>query len=117
MTTTRRLVKRADQVLAERVIDADLAADRAVHLRQQRRRHVRQRDAAQERRGRESRRVADHAAADGDDRAAAIGAGADQRLVDARDRLQVLVALAVGKQDRLAAAERAAAAARRASAR
>ena len=102
----RRLVKRADQVLAERVVDADLAADRAVHLREQRRRHVGERDAAQEGGGREPGRVADHAAADGDDRAAAIGAGADQRLVDARDRLQVLEALAVGQQDRLDAAER-----------
>ena len=63
----RRLMKRADQVLAERVVDADLAADRAVDLREQRRRHVHQRDAAQERRGGESRGVADHAAADGDD--------------------------------------------------
>ena len=51
-----RRVKRADQVLAERVIDAGLAADRAVDLRQQRRRHVHDRHAAQIRRGREARR-------------------------------------------------------------
>ena len=50
-------------------------------------------------------------------RAAAIGAGADQRLVDARDRLQVLEALAVGNEDRLAAAERALDLRRRGSAR
>ena len=46
-----RLVERADQVLAERVIHADLAADGAVDLRQQRRRHVHDVDAAQVRRG------------------------------------------------------------------
>ena len=75
-------MKGADQVLAERVVDADLAADRAVHLRQQRRRHVHERDAAQEGRGGKARGVADDAAADGDDGAAAIGAGANQRFVD-----------------------------------
>jgi hypothetical protein len=68
---------------------------------------VRQGDAAQVGRRGKASRVADHAAAHGDDGAAAIGALADQRFVDARDRLQVLVALAVRDQDRLAAAERA----------
>ena len=63
-----RLVERADQVLAERVVDADLAADRAVHLRQQRRRHVHEGDAAQEARRGKAGRVADDAAADGDRR-------------------------------------------------
>ena len=63
-----RLMEGADQVLAERMIDADLAADRAVHLRQQRRRHLDDRDAAEERRGRESGDVADHAAANRHDR-------------------------------------------------
>ena len=62
-----RLVERADQVLAERVVDADLAADRAVHLRQQRRRHVHERDAAQVGRRGEAGHVADDAAAEGDD--------------------------------------------------
>jgi hypothetical protein len=62
-------VERADQVLAERMVDADLAADGAVDLRQQRRRHVHERDAAQERGGGEAGGVADDAAADGDDRA------------------------------------------------
>ena len=43
----RRLMKRANQVFPKRVVDADLAADRTVHLREQRRWHVGQRDAAQ----------------------------------------------------------------------
>ena len=99
------LVERADQVLAERVIDADLAADRAVDLCKQRRRHVNEGNPAQERRCRKSRRVADDSASDGDDGAPAIGVGANERLVDPRDRLQVLVALTVGKKDRIPASE------------
>ena len=70
----RRLMKGADQVLAERQVHADLAADRAVHLREKRRRDLHERDAAQERGGRKARGVADDAAADRDERAAAIGA-------------------------------------------
>ena len=68
MATTRGLVERADQVLAERMVDADLAADGAVDLREQRRRHVDERDAAQVGGRGESGHVADDAAADGDDR-------------------------------------------------
>ncbi len=100
-------MKRADQILSEREVDADFAADRTIDLGEQRRRDVHERDPAQERRRGESGGVANDAAADGDDGAAAIGAGADQRLVDARDRLQVLVALAVGDENRVAGAERA----------
>src|SRR5262245_38527355 len=97
-------MERADQVLAERMIDADLAANGAVHLSQQRGWPVRQRAAAPARRGRKSRGIADHAAADGDDRTAAIGARPDEGLVNARDGLEVFEALAVGNQDWLAAA-------------
>ena len=50
------------------MVDADLAADRAVHLRQQRRRHLHDRDAAQVGGRGEPGDVADHAAAEGDDR-------------------------------------------------
>ena len=98
-----RLVEGADQVLAERMVDADLAADRAVHLRQQRRRHVHERDAAQVGRRGEARHVADDAAAERDERRRAIGVRADQRVVDARDGRELLVALAVGDEDRLPA--------------
>ena len=41
--TPATAVKRADQVLAGAQVHADLAADRAVHLRQQRRRHLNER--------------------------------------------------------------------------
>ena len=96
-----RLVERADQVLAERMVDADLAADRAVYLRQQRRRHVHQGDAAQEAGRGKAGGVADDAATDGNHGAAAVGAALDERVVDARHRGQRLVALAVGDEDRL----------------
>ena len=99
----RRMVEGADQVLAERVIDAHLAADRAVDLREQRGRDLDQPDAAQVRGRDEPRHVADDAAADRDDAGAAIGLQLDQRFVRARDRRELLVALAVGQQDRLGA--------------
>ena len=62
-----RLVKRAHEIFTGLQIDADLAADGAVHLRQQRRRHLHKRDAAQIRRGDEPGQIADHAAAERDD--------------------------------------------------
>ena len=99
------LMERPDQVLAQGVIDADLAADRAVDLCKQCRGHVNEGDPAQERRRRKSRGVADDAASDGDDGAASIGVGPNERLVDLRDRLQVLVALTVRKKDGLPASE------------
>ena len=55
----RRRMKRADQVLALRMVDADLAADRAVDLREQRRRHLDDGDAAQVRRRGEAGDVAE----------------------------------------------------------
>src|SRR6185295_4245291 len=102
-----RLIKRTNQVLSQRVVDADLAADGAVHLREQRRRHVDQSDAAQVGRGGEARHVADDAPAQGDERGRAIGIGADERLVNPCDGRQLLVALAVGDQDRLGRVQRA----------
>ena len=78
----RRRMECADEILAERVVHADLAADRAVHLRQQRRRHLHDGDAAEVRGRGKTGDVADHAAADGDDRADAVRAGANQRVVD-----------------------------------
>ena len=100
-----RLIERADQVLAERMVDADLAADGAVDLREQRRRHMHQRDAPQVGRRREARHVADHAAAEGDERGRAIGVRANERIVDADDRGQLLVTLAVRDEDRLGAGD------------
>ncbi len=63
-----RLVEAADQILAMRHIDAGLAADRTVDLRQKGRRNLQERHAAQQDRGGESGQVADHAAAEGEQR-------------------------------------------------
>ena len=75
----------ADQVLARREVDADLPADGAIHLRQQRRRHLHDAEAAEKGRGGETGHVADHSAAEGDDRRGAVEAAADERVVQARD--------------------------------
>ena len=96
-----RLMIGADQVLARGVVDADLAADRAVDLRQERRGHLDDRHAAKVGRGGEPGDVADDAAADGDDGRRAIGRGANQRIVDASDGRELLVALAIGDEDRV----------------
>ncbi len=61
--TATRLVERADHVLAERVVDSGLAADRRVDLREQRGRHLDEGDAALVDRRGESGEIADHAAA------------------------------------------------------
>ena len=63
-----RLIKRAHQILACFQIDADLAADRAVHLREQCRRDLHEIDAAQESRRHEAGEVSHHAAAKCDDK-------------------------------------------------
>ena len=70
--TAARLVERADQVLAARVIDAGLAADRGIDLREQRRRHLHEVDAALVAGGREPGHVADHAAAERDHAGVAV---------------------------------------------
>ena len=88
-------MKGADQVLAERVVDPDLAADGAVHLREQGGRHVHEVHAAEIGRGREPGGVAEHPAPDRDDRRLPVRPGADQGLVDARHGVQGLRALSV----------------------
>jgi hypothetical protein len=99
-------MERANQVLAERMVHTNLAADGAVDLRQERGRNLHQRDPAQKRRRRKARRIAQHPAAERDDRAAAIGSGSDERFVYARHRGQRLVSLAIGQQDWITGAER-----------
>ena len=56
------------------MVDADLAADRAVDLRQERRRHHDQGKSASVSRGDETGQIADDSAAQGDDQGVAIGA-------------------------------------------
>ena len=94
-----RLVERADHVLAERMVDAGLAADRRVDLREQRGRHLHERHAAlvdrggEARRCRRRRRRRARSASSSARRAARAAASGDRRSVAA-----VLVRLAVGQQ-------------------
>ncbi len=62
----RRLMERADQILARLGVDRRLAADRGVDHRQQRGRHVHHPHAAQPRRGDEAGEVGDGAPAEPD---------------------------------------------------
>ena len=94
-----RLVERADQVLALRVVHRGLAADRGVDLRQQRGGHLHDREAAQQRGGREAAEVADDAAAERDERRPALDARLEQAIVDEREPGEALVLLAVRDLD------------------
>ena len=92
------LVERADQVLALRVVDADLSADRAVDVREQRRRNLHEGDAAGIRRRRETGRVADDPSAHGDDDRPPVSLQVDKRVVqpsDDRQRLGLLTRLEI----------------------
>ena len=93
-----RLVERADQVLAVRRVDRGLAADRAVDLRQQRRRHLYEVDAAQQGRGGKAGEVADDAAAERDQRRAALDAERQHVFAERREMREILGRLA-GRQD------------------
>ena len=97
-----RLVERADHVLAERMVDAGLAADRRVDLREQRRRHLHERHAALVDRGGEAGEVADDAAAQRDQRRRALGPQLEEARQDVVQRRPGLVRLAVRDEDRLA---------------
>jgi len=77
-----RLVKRADQVLAARVVDRGLAADAGVHVGLDGGGALGKRDAAHPCGSHEAGEVADHAAAEGDGRARPVDPGGGQRVVD-----------------------------------
>ena len=94
-----RLVEGADQVLAVRRVDAGLAADRRVDLRQQRRRHLHEIDAAAHAGRGKAGEIADDAAAERDDQIAALDARVDDRLADAVEAGVALGALARGDAD------------------
>ena len=96
----RRLVERADQVLALRRVDAGLAADRAVDLGEQGRRHLHEADAAAQDRSGEAREIADHAAAERDDEIAALQAHPQQPLAQRAELAEALGRLAGRQHDR-----------------
>jgi hypothetical protein len=93
-----RLVEGADHVLAQRMVDAGLAADRRVHLGQQRGGHLDEVDAPLVDGRRETGHVADHAAAQRHEDCAAVEAMFEQRIEDRVQRPPVLVRLAVGQR-------------------
>ena len=82
------------------VIDAGLATDRRVDLREQRRRHLDEVDAALVRGGGEPGDVADDAAAEGDDRSRSVEPGREHRVVERLEHRGVLELLAIVYDDR-----------------
>src|SRR5205085_3028520 len=89
------LVERADEVLARARVDAGLAADRRVYLREQRRRHLHESYPAQVDRGGEAREVSDDSAAERDDGVAPLQTRLRQKFERALHRPKSLEALAV----------------------
>ena len=86
-------MEQADRVLAAGQVDAGLAADRGVHLGEQRRRELHELDAAQEAARGEAAEIADAAAAEGEKPAVALAAGREHRVpqpLGRRDRLRLL---------------------------
>ena len=96
-----RRVEGADQVLAERVVDARLAADAAVHHGQKGGGHVDQGDAPHVAGGHEAAQIADDAAAQGEHHALAVRSHARQPGEQPRSVAQRLAALAVRDEARL----------------
>ena len=93
----QRLMKRPDQVLARGQIHAGLAADRRVHLRQQRGRNLHHRNAAHEDGREKSAYIAHHSAAQReDDRAAGQRRCSTSFAASFSSCASVLAALAVG---------------------
>ena len=101
-----RLMEAADQVLAVARVDPGLAADRAVDLGQQGGRDLHEIDATQQHRGGETRDVADHPAAEGDQRAAAFDLHLQQSLDQGFQVMEVLGPLAGGQDHGLAVQSR-----------
>jgi hypothetical protein len=91
----------ADQVLAGPRVDARLAADRGIDLGQERRRNLDEVDAAQQNRGGETGQVADHPAAQRDQRAAALETQLEQTLGQGFEVREALGLLAGRQHDRL----------------
>ena len=85
-----RLVKGADQVFAQRVVDPRLAANARIHLRDNGRGHLYVRYAAQIGRGHKARHVANHAPAEGHNPSTAVELGFDHLPENALGPVQIL---------------------------
>ena len=93
-----RLVKRANHVFPQRMVDGRLAADRRIHLRQQRGGHLYERHAAHVTGGGKTRHVAHHAAAQGKQHGLAVAAVFKQRIKNQLQRGPVFINFAVGQR-------------------
>ena len=91
----------ADQILALPRVDAGLAADRGIHLGQQRGGHLHDADAAPQDAGGEAGQIADHAAAERDDAIAPLDAELEQAFAEGSQHGEALACLA-GADHRLA---------------
>ncbi len=83
-----RLIEDADEVLAVRRVDAGLAADRRIHLRQERSRHLHEIHAAPHDTGHEAGKIADDTAAERHDRIAALQPGRQHGIGDRFQRAE-----------------------------
>ena len=92
-------MERANEVLALRQVDCGLAADRAVDLRDERRRYMDQGNAAEPGRGKEACGVTERAAAEGDQRLAPLHSEMEQFPGGILDDRQPLGVLAGRQQD------------------
>ena len=91
------LVKGANHVLAQRVVDGRLATHRRVHLGQQGRGHLHERHAAHVAGRSKARHVAHHAAAKGEQHGLAVAAVRQQGIKNQLQGLPVLVRFAIGE--------------------
>ena len=92
-------MERADEIFARLEIDADLAADRRINLRQQRGGHLDKVDAAQVRRGDKPREISDNSTAERNDERFAFEAVFGKLFVAALDYLHALGAFTGGNFD------------------
>ena len=95
-----RLIKRAEQIFAARMVDRHLPADGGIHLRQKGRRCLNKAHPAQIGAGRVTRDIADHAAAQRHHKILPRDVRVDQRVVDALELRHALGRLARGQHKR-----------------
>ena len=93
------LVKRADHVFAEQVVDAGFAAHGGIDLAEQGGGDLDEGDAALVGGGSKAGQIADYAAAEGEDDGAAVGMVLQQAGVDLLEGFAVFVLFAVGQDD------------------
>ena len=92
-------VERTDEVFSLGQVESSLASDGGIHHCQQGRRHGDPINAAHIRGCGKTCEVADHAAAEGDDRAFAVESVFEEGFPQARDRFEIFMFFASGNDD------------------